>query len=230
MQQLRKWYDVKAKDDSAEVHIYDVIGEDWMGGISAKQFVDDINSLNVKQLNVHINSPGGDVFDGTAMYNALVNHKAQVTTFIDGAAISMASVVAMAGDHIVMAENAMFMIHNPWTLAMGDANEFRKTADVLDKTKLNLLAAYTKQSDAGQDTISKMMDAETWMTGPEALENGFVDEVSSPVKLAAFDKRVFAEYHNTPETLIAPEIPEPNSRFKARERMKLDLIQRSIDC
>lgn len=221
---MRKWYDIKAKDDSADVHIYDVIGEDWMGGISAKQFVDDINRLDVKQLNVHINSPGGDVFDGTAMYNALVNHKARVTTYIDGAAISMASVVAMAGDHIVMAENAMMMIHNPWTLAMGDADEFRKTAEVLDKTKLNLLAAYTKQSDIEQVLISAMMDDETWMTGPEALENGFVDEVTIPVKLAAFDKRVFAEYQHTPESLIKPDIPIPNSRFKAIERMKLDLI------
>lgn len=224
MKQLRKWYDIKAKDESADVHIYDVIGEDWMGGISAKDFVDDINKLDVMHLNVHINSPGGDVFDGTAIYNALINHKAKVTTHIDGAAISMASVVAMAGDYIVMAENAMMMIHNPWTLAMGDANEFRKTADVLDKTKLNLLAAYNRQTDMGSDAISEMMDAETWMTGPEALANGFVDEITSPVKIAAFDKRVFAEYNNTPESLIKPEMTVPNSRFRAIERMKLDLI------
>lgn len=221
---MREWYKINAKDKTAEILVYDVIGEDWFGGVSAKQFITDLNNLDVDNIDVRINSPGGDVFDGTAMYNALIAHKAKITTYIDGAAISMASVLAMAGDHIVMAENAMFMIHNPWTLAMGDANEFRKTADVLDKTKLNLLAAYNRQSDLGNDRISDLMDEETWMTGPEALEKGFVDEVSEAVKIAAFDKKVFADYKHVPESLTKPEVAEPKGRKTAIARLKLDLI------
>ncbi len=225
MAKKREWYTISAKDEAAEILIYDVIGEDWMGGISAKQFVNDLNALDVKNINVRINSPGGDVFEGTAIYNALIGHKARITTQIDGMALSMASVVAMAGDTIVMADNAMMMIHNPWTFAMGDAGELRKTADVLDKTKLNLLAAYDKQSPLENDEISALMDEETWMTGPEALEKGFVDEVTEPVKMAAhFDKKVYAGFKHTPESILEPEIEEPQGHKVAIERMRLNLI------
>lgn len=221
----REWYSIKAKKDDAEILIYDVIGEDWMGGISAKQFVDDLGELDVENINVRINSPGGDVFDGTAIYNALINHKARITTQIDGMALSMASVVAMAGDTIKMAGNAMMMIHNPWTLAIGDATELRKTADVLEKTKLNLLAAYNKQSPLDNDEISALMDDETWMTGPEALEKGFVDEVTEQIKIAAhFDKKVYAGFKHTPDSIMEQEIQEPQGRKVAIERMRLNLI------
>lgn len=218
----REWYTINAKDETAEILVYDVIGEDWYGGISALQFVKDLNDLDVENINVRINSPGGDVFDGTAIYNALIRHKAKINTYVDGMALSMASVIAMAGDNIIMAENAMMMIHNPWTLAMGDAEELRKTAEVLDKTKLNLLSAYNKQSSLDNDEISNLMDEETWMTGPEALEKGFVDEVTAPVKMAAFSKEHFAGFKHTPESILEPEIQEPEGRKVARQR--LDLI------
>lgn len=225
----RKWYSMKAEeDDAAEIMIYDVIGADWYGGITAKQFVEDLNNLgDVKTIRLRINSPGGDVFDGTAIYNALVSHKARIEVSIDGLAASMATVVAMAGDHISMPENAMMMIHNPWTLAMGDANEMRKVADVLDKAKVGLIAAYARQTGKDAEEISKLMDEETWMTGKEASEKGFTDEMTEPVKLAAkFD---LSGFRRPPEALQSKGIElsdEPAGRKVAVARRRLALAGR----
>ena len=134
----QNWYEFKALENGAtEIYVYDEIGF-W--GITAKDFARDLKELDPKgEINLRINSPGGSVTDGIAIYNLLKNHKAKVNTFVDGLAASMASVIAMAGDTITMPENALMMIHNPWGGAMGDADELRKTADVLDKMKTALV-------------------------------------------------------------------------------------------
>jgi ATP-dependent protease ClpP protease subunit len=125
------WYAVVAKSaDEAEVMIYDEIG---MFGVSAKQFVTDVKGIDAKRITVALNTPGGDVFDGIAIYNALRQHDATINVRIDGLAASCGSLIAMAGDTIEMAANAYLMIHNPWTFAVGDAADMRKQADVLDK-------------------------------------------------------------------------------------------------
>ena len=205
----KSWYAMEAKgNQSAEVLIYDEIG---MWGISAKRFAEDLRDLgNIKHLNVRINSPGGSVTDGNAIYNTIRNHVARVTVDIDGIALSMGSVIAMAGDHIRMADNALFMIHNPWGGAMGDADEMRKTADVMDKMKKTLLSAYTKKTGLSEEVISDMMDDETWLDASEALEQGFIDEIDGEIELAAsFD---LSEFRNVPERLkpsgIADKIEE----------------------
>lgn len=202
---MKKWYEMKAKgNQAAEIQIYDEIG---MWGISAKNFANDLKALgdDIKVLDVHISSPGGSVIDGNAIYNSLVNHQARVNVFIDSVALSMGSVIAMSGDHIFMAENALMMIHNPFGMAMGDAEELRKTADVMDKMKNSLIKSYERKTGKDYEELAALMDAETWMDADEALEMGFVDEITAPVEMAAnFDISKF-DFKNTPKNFVKGE-------------------------
>lgn len=206
MPKPQSWYAMKAMGGGvAEVLIYEEIGG-W--GISAKEFAQDLKDLGtVNEITLRINSPGGSVFDGNAIFNQLKQHKAKVTAHIDGLAASMASVIAMAADHIVMPENALMMIHNPWTVSIGNAEELRKDADLLDTIKRTLLTAYGR-SAMTDDEISEMMDAETWLTGADAVEMGFADELEEEVAMAACAKfEQLAQFTKTPTQLK----PEPSA-------------------
>jgi ATP-dependent Clp endopeptidase proteolytic subunit ClpP len=201
----KSWYAMEAQGNhSAEILIYDEIG---MWGITAKRFAEDLRDLgNIKSLNIRINSPGGSVTDSNAIYNTIRNHAAHVTVSIDGIALSMGSVIAMSGDHIEMADNALMMIHNPWSGAVGDAGEMRKTADVMDKMKKTMVSAYIKQTGLSEEVVSDMMDDETWLDATEALEQGFIDEISGEIELAAsFD---LSEFRNVPERLKPSDIAD----------------------
>lgn len=163
--------------NAAEVEIYAPIGDNWYGdGLTAKRFRDDLKALgDIDQINVRINSPGGEVFDGFSIYNALKEHKAKVTVYIDGLAASIASVIAMAGDEILMGEGAMFMVHSPWTLAMGDADDMRATAEMLDKISVGVVDAYTARTGQERETVEGWMQGETWFTRDEAIDAGLAD-------------------------------------------------------
>jgi ATP-dependent Clp protease protease subunit len=170
-------------NSSAEISIYDAIGG---YDVNAKQFVDELKEINAETINLRINSPGGSVIDGNAMFNALQRHPAKVVTHIDGLAASMASVIAMAGDEVHMADNALLMIHNPWTMSIGDADELRADADLLDKMSASIMSAYGRsQYEDGE--IKDLMDAETWFTAQEAFDAGFVDHISTGLRAAASD-------------------------------------------
>lgn len=186
----RPWYEIKAKaDNRAEVYIYEQIGEDLFGeGVVAKQFVEELAALEVAQIDLHVNSPGGSVFDGQAIFNAIDRHPATVTTYIDGVAASIASVVALAGDRVVMAHNALFMVHDPFAFTMGTATDMRKMADVLDQVAQTIRGVYVAKTGADEKYIAAAMEAETWYTADEALETGFVDEVAEPLRLAALQR------------------------------------------
>jgi ATP-dependent protease ClpP protease subunit len=202
---MRNWYSIQNSGDSAEILIYDVIGQDmWGEGVSAKAFAEDISKLkDIKNINVRINSPGGSVFDGTAIYNSLVNHPATINVSIDGMALSAASFIAMAGDHVTMAENAMMMIHDPWSMVVGTADEMRKEAEMMDKAKQNIIVTYQNKVELSDTALADMMAEETWMTGPEAKDFGFVDEVTAPMKMAAsYDRRILNNYHHVPAELM----------------------------
>lgn len=162
---------------AAEVEIYAPIGENWYGdGLTAKRFRDDLKALgDVSQIVVRINSPGGEVFDGFSIYNALKEHAATVTVYIDGLAASIASVIAMAGDEIYMGEGAMFMVHSPWTFAMGDADDMRATAEMLDKIEVGLVDAYVTRTGQDRKTVEGWMDGETWFTRDEAIDARLAD-------------------------------------------------------
>lgn len=187
-----------AGSKSGEVYLYDEIGSGYFGGISAKQFADDLNALGkIDTLNVRINSPGGDVFDGLAIYNTMKRHPAYVNIDIDGMALSIASIIAMAGDTVRMADNAMFMIHDPWTMVAGSADDFRKQADLMDQVKENLVSTYQKRTSMDNEVLSQMMTDETWMDATTAKQWGFVDEITDQLQIAAsFDLRRFK---NTPK-------------------------------
>jgi len=181
----KTWYNMTATEDnsSAEISIYDAIGG---YDVNAKQFVDELKEINAETINLRINSPGGSVIDGNAMFNALQRHPAKVVTHIDGLAASMASVIAMAGDEVHMADNALLMIHNPWTMSIGDADELRADADLLDKMSASIMSAYGRsQYEDGE--IKDLMDAETWFTAQEAFDAGFVDHISTGLRAAASD-------------------------------------------
>src|SRR5690554_1095433 len=175
----KSWYEIKARGTAqAEVFIYDEIGA---FGVSAKQFAKDLKQhATARQIDLRIHSPGGSVFDGNAIYNQLKQHPAKITAHIDGIAASMASVIAMAADHVVMPENALMMIHNPWSVSAGDSDQLRKDADLLDKVKTTLVGAYGR-SAMTDDEIVAIMDAETWLTAAEAVEMGFADEIQDAV-------------------------------------------------
>jgi|TARA_R100000479_G_scaffold148041_1_gene83593 ATP-dependent Clp endopeptidase proteolytic subunit ClpP len=188
---MNNWYDFQNLADSVEISIYDEIGD---YGTSAKQFIDDLKSVGGKDIVIRMNSVGGSVFDGLAIYNVLRSHTGYVNVKIEGLSASIASIIALAGDNIEMAENGFFMIHNPFGKSMGGAEDMRKTADLLDKIKQELVNIYSSKTQLSEETISNMMDEETWLTSQEAKEMGFIDTITEPIKVAAsFD---FSKFTN----------------------------------
>jgi len=180
---MKNWYSIKATGKTATLSIYDEIGG---YGVTAQSFINELNSLNgVSNIHLHISSEGGSVQEGVAIYNALKRHPAKVNVFIDGWALSMASFIAMAGDKVYMSENALMMIHNAWGGGSGDARELRKTADILEKATDSLVDGYALKTGKSREEISAMLDEETWLTAEEALKQGFIDEISEPVKMSA---------------------------------------------
>ncbi len=205
-------YEFRCESSEAELWIYDVIGQDWFGdGVTATQIKDDLKKAgNVKSIVVHLNSPGGDVFDGVTIYNLLSANKARVTVEVEGLAASAASVIAMAGDDIRMAENAMLMIHNPWGMAVGEAEDMRKTADTLEKIGGSLVQTYASRTGQSESQIQEWMRDETWFSAAEAREFNFAtDVIESKKAAAAFGKHpLLARYQHTPAAIVAAEAPE----------------------
>lgn len=190
---MNKWYDIKARanasgEQSAEVFIMGDIGESWWGeSVTAADFVKEIAALDVTAMTVRINSYGGSVSDGLAIYNALRRHKASVTTAIDGVAMSIASLIAMAGDEVEMAENAIMMIHAPWGGLYGNSKEMREYADVLDKMAGAMATSYAARSGKSiEDMLALLTDGEDhYYTADEALAEGFVTATTPALAIAA---------------------------------------------
>ena len=209
----RNGYQIKAKKDKAEIMIYDDIGEGWVGGTSSKTFIEDLNKLpDVGTVNVRIHSEGGSVFEGHAIYNAIKRLDARVEVDIDGLAASIASVIAMAGDEIRMADNGFMMIHDPWMVSAGTAAEFRDAADTMDKIRDVLLKTYVARTGGDEEKISDMMAAETWMNADEALEMGFIDSITNGMKMAAKVNHP-DRYKHVPEFLAKVEEPEKKKAY-----------------
>ena len=173
---------------------------------SAAGFRNALKSLgDVKSINLHINSPGGSVFEGIAIYNMLKQNSARINVYIDGLAASIASVIAMSGDAIFMPSNSMMMVHNPWVMAIGNASELRKQADDLDQiTKSSVQTYLAKAGDKlDEKTLTQLMDDETWLTAQEAVDYGLADEVMEPNKaVASINKQFVSRYRHVPEQLI----------------------------
>lgn len=197
----------------AEILLYDEIS--WWG-ITAESFKRELDGLKGDTIHVRINSPGGNVFDGVTIYNALREHPAKIITHIDGLAASMASVVALAGDEVRMASNGFFMVHDPMTIAIGTAAELRKDADTLEKIGGSLQETYRARTGATNAEVRAWMEEETWFSAEEALEAGFIDSIIGEERdselgaAALFDLSVFA--HTPKELLRAGERHEPTER------------------
>jgi len=196
-----------AAGDPATVQIFDQIGEDWYGGsgLSAKQFSDVLNEVGNGPLLVEINSPGGNVWDGLSIYNQLRGRKAPVTTRVVGIAASIASIIALAGDRVEMADAALMMIHDPSGMASGTSEDMRKMAEALDQHAQVLVGVYAKKTGRSAESIRAAMKAETWFTTPEALAFGLVDK---PIKQLA----MAAKWHPRAVTKTAPETVKNNLR------------------
>lgn len=190
----KTWFTMKASDDLAEIEIFDEIDSFW--GIGAKEFKARFDEVkNSKAIKLMLNSPGGSVFDGMAIYNILSSVREKLDIEVVGLAASISSIIALAGKKLTMAEGSYYMIHNPLTIMVGDAEELRKTADVLDKMKGDFVSIYGKKSGLDSDEIASMMDDETWLTASEAIEKGFADESVDYGQIAAkADPEVISRY------------------------------------
>ena len=205
---MKSWYTIRARATGAEVAIYDEIGAH---GVSAKGLLPELGALpEGTPIDLRINSPGGSVFDAVAIHNAILRHQGTVTVWIDGIAASAASYVAMAGDEIVMPENAFLMIHDPAGLVMGTAVDMRAMAEALDKVKGSLVQGYAAKSGRDPQEIAALMAAETWFDAKDALDLGLATRIAEPVRIAArFDICCF---RNAPPALIeAVAQGEPDS-------------------
>lgn len=201
---MRNWYALTPKPSvsETEISIFDEIG---MYGVSAKQFISDLKSIPATdRIVLKIHSPGGEVFDGNAIFNAL-QRRGNVEVQIEGLAASMATVISLAGMPVKMAANGFYMIHNPWGVAMGDAAELRDQAQLLDKIRSNMVGAYAAKSGQSAEQIQAWMDSETWFTAEEALSAGFVDEITDTLSLAASSNKFarMAKFKNAPANLTA---------------------------
>ncbi len=175
---FNNWLNNENKKE-AEILLYGVIGDDgFWDEVTSKEFAEELKAVeDAVTINVRINSPGGDVFAGQAIHSMLKRCKSEIIVYIDGLAASIASIVAMAGDKIIMPKNAMMMIHKPWTVAAGNANDMREQADTLDKVEESLVSVYVDKTGLSTEEIKSLLEDETWLTASDALEKGFIDEI-----------------------------------------------------
>ena len=184
-----KWYEIRAEagSRSAELWIYDVIGVDfWGDGTSAAEFSKELAALDVDEIALHLNSPGGNFFDGVAIHAALQRHPAKVTAYVDGYAASAAWMIAQAADHIVMAQNAFQMFHKAYGVAIGNDEEIATYSRLLAKIDDQQTSTAMQRMSKTEDEFRASMAAgDTWLSASEAVEWGFADEVAEPVRAAA---------------------------------------------
>lgn len=219
-------YRVVAKaDDEAEIFLYEDVGESFFGGVTAAQFKDNLKQLgDVKHISLRLNSYGGEVMDGLTIYRLLADHKAKVTAHIDGVAASIASVIAMAANKVIISEAGFMMIHNASGLVMGDAKDMRQMADTLDTVTGTLRGVYMARTKRSETEVKSWMDAETWFAGPDAVANNFADKLAPNVKVSAHlspEMRDKHKFRNAPVELVGR--PSLSAAADRLERMRAQL-------
>ncbi|MEB5784166.1 head maturation protease, ClpP-related [Staphylococcus pseudoxylosus] len=196
----------KKTQNKGEIYIYgDIVSSKWdETDVTAVDFKNELNQLgDVSEIDVHINSAGGNVFEGHAIYNMLKMHKAKVNIYVDALAASIASVIAMSGDTIFMHKNSFMMIHNSWIMTLGNSKDLRQTADLLDKTDQSSNNAYLdKATNLSEEELKQLLEAETWLTADEALEKGLADEILGASEIAAsISKDSYQMFKHVPENI-----------------------------
>lgn len=209
-------FEVVATADRAEVFLYDFIAADaeeaaWMGGVAPEAFVKALRSISAPAIDLRINSPGGSVFGGRAIEQALRDHPANITAHIDGLAASAASFVAMGADQVVMGQGAMMMVHKAWTFAYGNANDLRATASLLEKIDGTLVQTYAKKTGANPEDVAAWMAAETWFTAQEAVDAKLADSIAedAPQARVGWDLSAFAKAPRLEPQSAAEQTTEP---------------------
>ena len=224
---IKKYYALAVKDKEASIYIFgDIVSwELFESDVSSYSLVKEIESLpeDIETINVYINSYGGEVAEGLAIYNVLRRHKAKVKTYSDGFACSAASVVFMAGDERIMSNASLLMIHNAWLLTWGDQNELRKDADDLETINAATIQAYMNHVSISEDELKTMLDAETWISAADALEMGFATSVVNP---AATDK---AAASLRLRKQMADMILNRQSKEEARPEPREDKLKVKVD-
>lgn len=233
----RKFWNVIKNGDIGELTMYgEIASESWWGDeVTPKQFKEDLDALgDVSTIKVYLSSPGGDVFAGQQIHSILKRHKAEVIIYIDALAASIASVISSAGDKVIMPVNSMQMLHNPMTGMYGNAHEFRKLADDLDKIRESLIEAYlSKSSVLTREKLIEIMDAESWLSAKDCLELGLCDEVVEAKEIAAKFDGIENKYKNIPEDFLKRtsskenETNESEIHNRIEENIPSDIVKNS---
>ncbi len=220
-------------EGEATLYVYDVIvSDDMWGGVSAETFVKELNALAAPVIHLRINSPGGDVFAARSMVQAMREHKSTIIAHIDGMAASAATDLVMAADKAYITDGGMFMIHNAWTIAMGNKEDFLKTAELLERIDQVIAENYVNKSGQTTEQVVEWMDAETYFFGQEAVDAGFVDEISEVAPKNKINWDISAYKHPpepenkdpdpTPQTDPEPEPGKPDLSMQYRQ---LEVVQ-----
>ena len=204
----KKFYSLYSEGKEAELYIFgDITSWPWdEKDRDAYGIVKELQELDVDSINVHINSYGGDVSEGLAIYNTLKNSKAKITTICDGFACSAASVIFMAGDERIVNEASLLMIHNPWTYACGNAEEFRKQAEDLDKIAQASINAYVSKVNITESEVKQLLSNETWLTAQECLDMGFATAINESDDGNGVNQSAFRVIRN--KLMATPRIAE----------------------
>lgn len=241
---MSKYYQLTSTGNSADLYIYgDVTSYPWAeSDVDAYSLVNELAEMSdVSNISVYINSYGGEVAEGLAIYNALKRHSAKVTTVCDGFACSIASVIFMAGDERIMNSSSLLMIHNPWTYTAGNAEELRKEADDLDKIAEASYAAYLDAINIDRERLKELLDAETWLTSAEAMDMGFATTIkaeaktnhaSQSVRKAIFEKLAKPNKAVDPEKPVETEktVDAPVEEEHKQEKPKQLTIMELLGC
>jgi ATP-dependent Clp protease protease subunit len=203
---------VKAETDEASIYLYDVIDPWW--GVAAKDFVQALNAITASKIHLHINSPGGDVFEARAMAAAIAAHKSTIVAHVDGLAASAATYVAIAAKEVEMVEGSFFMIHKAWSIALGNADDMLQMAAILEKVDGSIVADYMKKTGKTKEELVALMAAETWYTAEEAKAAGFADRIAGELEeeeeQAASARWNLAAYAKVPAALLEARKPKPS--------------------
>lgn len=235
---MSKFWNIKAMADnsSTELFVYgDIVDSAYWDEVGAKEFVADLSKVTSNDITVRINSGGGSVFAGFAMYNSLKQHKANITVRVDGLAGSAASIVAMAGDKIIMPLGSMMFIHNSWTYAAGNSGELKEHAEMLSKIDTTMLEVYKAKTGLDEATIKDLMDKDSWLTATEAKNLGFATDIEDISVAASLDGKnlVFGsvkfDYDKLPKNGLKIDIGasavEANTNQKKEIKMTFDELK-----
>jgi ATP-dependent Clp protease protease subunit len=233
---VNKYWSLKKTGKTAELMIYGVIDDMnfWVDEVTPKDIDKSLKAMNdVDEIVIRINSPGGNVFAGMAIYTMLNRHEAKKTVYVDGLAASMASIIALVGDKVIMPKGAMMMIHRPMgTAYSANADKMRKNAELLDKIEGEMIDIYSSKSGIGVDDLKALLDAETWYTAEEAVAAGFADEIEDTLQIAACirdDKAVINGVEMNWNFKNAPKLPNYEASKGENIESRANARQRSLE-